>query len=221
MKLMPVLMLKWLRVLALDRKTSTKVRRFKLPRLILWLLPFVDSLAIRFLNLKPLRRDTIGTINIRIKRYRGRSIRLECGTEIKPGDLLIELHLNNAWFLHQRKIAASFTSQAWALVSAFTDDLRYLAKQLAAERFSPEIKALYSVPPFHAAAPRLGFTVLEMPQGLRKFLNQFYFDSLRQAYYLGGAERLITRTTPLEPKEMWISRVKFLQKYGPKETEES
>ena len=181
----------------------------------------MDSLAIRFLNLKPLRRDTIGTINIRIRRYRGSPVSLECGTEVNTGDLLVELHLNNAWFLHQRKIAASFTSPTWALASAFADDLRYLAKQLAAERFSPEIKALYSVTPFHAAAPRLGFTVREMPQSLWKFLNQFYFDSLRQAYYLGGAERLLTRTTPLEPKEMWISRVKFLQKYGPKEAEVS
>ena len=191
-----------------------KVISFRLPRPILWLFRFVDSLAIRFLNLKPLRTDKIGTLNIKIKRYRGRSVKLECGTDIKPGDFLIDLHLNNAWFLHHRKTVGSFTSPVWAVASALTDDLGYLARQLAMGRFSPKIKALYSVTPFHAAFPRFGFTVLEIPQGLWKSLSQFWFNSLRQAYHLPGKERRVIGTKVLVPKEVWISRVKFLEKYG-------
>lgn len=220
-------MIKWIRFVVLNRKTSIveylvsllKVRNFKLPRLILWLFPFVDSLAMRFLNLKPLRADKIGALNVRIRRYQGRFVRLQCGTEIKPGDLLIELHLNNAWFLRYKKTVGSFSSPAWAFASALAADLRYLARQMAIGGFFPKIKALCGVTLFHAAAPRFGFAVLEMPKGLWKSLNQFYLSSLRQTYYFSGTDRLVTGTKSLVPKEIWISRVKFLEKYGPKEAE--
>ncbi len=186
-----------------------------LKRLVFWLFPFIDRLAIRFLNLKPLRQDKISPISIRIKPHRGHCVKLENNTEIKPGDLVIELHFNNIWFAQQKKIASSFISPIWA-ITALADDLRYLATQLIAGKFSPKIKALCAVTIFHKAAPRFGFMVMELPSRFWKSLTQFYLHTLRQVYYGGRKERFFSKAASLEPKEIWISRVKFIEKYGQK-----
>jgi len=185
------------------------------PRFVLWLWPFLDSIFSWWLGIKPLRKDKLGTINVELRQYRGRPLELDDGSEIKHGDLVIELHLNNAWVVHQRKAANSPAEVFWELTSAFSDDLKYLAQQLVEERFSPEIKALHGVTPFHAASRRVGFTVLELPDSLWKRLTRFYLSGLMQTYHFKGAERLAAGAKPLVVKEMWMSRLKLLERYSP------
>lgn len=185
------------------------------PRFILWLCPFLDSIFSRCLGIKPLRKDKLGTINVELRRYRGRPLEIDDGGEIKPGDLVIEIHLNKVWFLHRRKATNSPAEVFWELVSAFSDDLKYLAQQLVDGKFSPEIKAIHGVTLLHAAARRVGFTVLELPDSLWKHLCRFYLTGLMQTYHWQGAERLAAGTKPLVVKELWMSRLKLLEKYRP------
>lgn len=185
------------------------------PRFILWLWPFLDTIFSWWLGIKPLRKDKTGIINIELRRYRGRPLHLDDGGEIKPGDLLIELHLNNAWVVHRRKAANSLAEATWEFASAFSDDLKYLAQQLVKGKFSPEIKAIHSVTPFYAASRRVGFTVLEMPDSLWKRLTRFYLSGLMQTYKWLEAGRLAARAKPLVLKEVWMSKSKLLEKYSP------
>ncbi len=185
------------------------------PRFVLWLWPFLNSIFSWWLGIKPLRKDNTGTINIELRRYRGRPLKLDDGGEIKPGDLVIEVHLNNAWFLHRGKVANSPAEAIWEFISAFSDDLRYLAQQLVDGKFSPEIKAIHGVTLLHAAARRVGFTILELPDSLWKRLTWFYLSGLMQTYNLRGAERLAAGAKPLVVKEMWMCKLKVLEKYSP------
>jgi len=185
------------------------------PRFVLWLWPFLDSIFSWWLGIKPLRKDNTGTINIELRRYRGRPVEIDDVGEIKPGDLVIEVHLNNAWFVHRRKATNSPAEAIWELVSAFSDDLRYLAQQLVEGKFSPEIKAIHGVTLLHAASRRVGFTVLELPDSSWKRLAWFYLIGLMQTYNWQGAKRLAVGTKPLVVKEMWMSRLKLLEKYSP------
>lgn len=177
-----------------------------------WL--FLDIIFSWYLRLKPLRQDKIATINIELRYHRGHPVTLDDGTVINPGDSLIELHLNNVWFLHQNKTINSPAKMLWQSNLAFSEDLKYLAGQIKEGKLASEIKALHAITTFHQASLRLGFTVMELPDTLWKRLTQFYLAGLRQAYYPQGARRL-ARTKPLAVREVWMSKGKLIEKYCP------
>lgn len=173
----------------------------------LWL--FLDIIFAWCLNLKPLRRDKIATINVQLRRHRGEPVKLDDGSVVNPNDPLIEIHLNNAWLLHKRTTIHPPGRIGWEFRSAFSEDLKYLAKQVSERKLASEIKALHGRTLLHQGSQRLGFTVMELPNTLWRRLSQFYLAGLRQAYYPAA------KANPLVLKEVWMSRRKLLQRYGP------
>ena len=181
----------------------------------LWL--FLDIIFSWCLNLKPLRRDKIATINVQLRRHRGEPVKLDDGSVVNPKDLLIELHLNNTWFLRKRTMMHSPGKIGWEFLSAFSEDLNYLAKQVSEGIFASEIKAIHARTLLRQdqGSQRLGFTVMDLPNTLWKRLSQFYLAGLRQAYYPERARRPAAKAKPLVRKEVWMSRRRLLQSYGP------
>lgn len=180
-----------------------------------WL--FLDIMVSWYLNSKPLRQDKITTINLRLRRHRGEPVKLDDGSVVNPKDLLIELHLNNTWFLRKRTMMHSPGKTGWEFLSAFSEDLNYLAKQVSEGIFASEIKAIHARTLLRQdqGSQRLGFTVMDLPNTLWRRLSQFYLAGLRQAYYPERARRPIAKAKPLVRKEVWMSRRKLLQSYGP------
>ncbi len=186
------------------------------PGFLLWLWPFLDKVISKWLAIEPLRKDKIGIIGTELRRHRGRPITLYDDTIITPGDLLIELHMNNAWFLHNRvKLTDSAGEVRWRVSSAFSNDLRYLARQLAEGRFPAGVSALHGITTLYSPARRLGFTVVELPESLRKRLITFYLSGLRRIYYFGKGKEYATQRKPLALKEIWMSKSRLLEKYCP------
>ena len=181
----------------------------------IWL--FLDIMVSWHLNSKPLRQDKITTINLRLRRHRGEPVKLDDGSVVNSKDLLIELHLNNTWFLRKRTMMHSPGKIGWEFLSAFSEDLNYLAKQVSEGIFASEIKAIHARTLLRQdqGSQRLGFTVMDLPNTLWRRLSQFYLAGLRQAYYPERARRPIAKAKPLVRKEVWMSRRKLLQSYGP------
>ena len=180
-----------------------------------WL--FLDIMVSWYLNSKPLRQDKITTINLRLRRHRGEPVKLDDGSVVNPKDLLIELHLNNTWFLRKRTMMHSPGKIGWEFLSAFSEDLNYLAQQVSEGIFASEIKAIHARTLLRQdqGSQRLGFTVMDLPNTLWRRLSQFYLAGLRQAYYPERARRPIAKAKPLVRKEIWMSMRKLLQSYGP------
>ena len=180
-----------------------------------WL--FLDVMVSWYLNSKPLRQDRITTINVRLRRRRGGPVKLDDGSVVNPGDMLIEIHLNNDWFLHKKGLMYSPGKIGWDFLSAFSEDLKYLAKQVSDGSFTSEIKAVHGRTLLRQdqGNQRLGFTVVDLPDSRWKHLSQFYLAGLRQAYYPERARKSLAKTKPLVKKEIWMSRKKLLQRYGP------
>jgi len=83
--------------------------------------------------------------------------------------------------------------------------------------FSSEIKAVHGRTLLRQdhGNQRLGFTVMDLPDSPWRHLSQFYLTGLRQAYYPERARRSLAKAKPLVKKEIWMSRNKLLQRYGP------
>ncbi len=191
--------------------------RALLGTIVLWIWLFLDIMVSCYLNSKPLRQDKITTVNLRLRRHRGGPVKLDDGSMVNSKDLLIELHLNNTWFLRKRTMMHSPGKIGWEFLSAFSEDLNYLAKQVSEGIFASEIKAIHARTLLRQdqGSQRLGFTVMDLPNTLWRRLSQFYLAGLRQAYYPERARRPIAKAKPLVRKEVWMSRRKLLQSYGP------
>jgi hypothetical protein len=140
---------------------------------------------------------------------------LDDGSEVKIGDTIIELHINNDWFKKRRKLNIKVSQSPREVLGCFEQDLRFLAQQLVNGTFEGAA-ALHGSTFLHAGAKRLGFQVEELPDNLWKKGARFYMAGLMRAYHLRGDDVSGLRERSWELKEVWLSKAALLNRYGPK-----
>ena len=185
------------------------------PQLVLLLWPVVDRLLRSICNIKPLKADGSGIICFDIRHYKGPIRVLNDGSEVRTGDTIIELHLNNNWFKRRRKLNLRASQSPREFLGCFAQDLHFLAQQITGGMFG-KITALHGSTLLDVAARRLGFQVDKLPDSLWKKGGRFYMAGLMQAYHLRGDKVSKLGEKPWELKEVWLSRAALLTKYGPK-----
>ena len=185
------------------------------PRFVLIFWPVADRLLRVIYHIRPLKADGSGIMRFNLCHYKGPTRVLDDGSEVKTGDIIIELHLNNAWFKRRRNLNLSVSQSPREFLGSFAQDLCLLAQQVASGMFG-NITALHGITLLHVAARRLGFQVDELPDSLWKKGASFYMAGLMQVYHLRGDEVSGLREKTRELKELWLSRAALLTKYGPK-----
>lgn len=186
------------------------------PQFILVLWPVADRLLRVIQRIRPLKADYDGIICFNLGHFKGPARLLNDGSVVKSGDRIIELHLNNHWFIRRRKLNLSASQSLREFLGCFAQDLHLLAQQVESGMFG-SITALHGNTLLHIAARRLGFQVDELPDSLWKKVARFYMAGLMQAYHLRGNGILGFREKPWELKEIWLSRAAFVAKYGPQQ----
>jgi hypothetical protein len=185
------------------------------PRFVLIFWPVADRLLRVIYHIRPLKADDSGIIRFNLCHYKGPTKMLNDGSEVKTGDIIIELHLNNAWFKRRRNLNLSASQSPREFLGSLAQDLHFLAQQVASGTFG-NIAALHGITLLHVAARRLGFQVDELPDSLWKKGARFYMAGLMQVYHLRGDEVSGLREKPWELKEVWFSRAALLTKYSPR-----
>jgi hypothetical protein len=185
------------------------------PRFALVFWPMADRLLRLIEHIRPLKADDSGIICFSLRRYKGPTKALDDGSEVKTGDTIIELHLNNVWFRRRRNLNLSASQSPREFLGCFAQDLHVLAEQVASRMFG-NVTALHGITLLHVAARRLGFQIDELPDSLWKKGAQFYMVGLMQVYHLRGDEVSGLRDKRWELKEIWLSRAGLLGKYGSK-----
>jgi hypothetical protein len=185
------------------------------PRFVLILWPVIDRLLRVIYHIKPLKADGSSIICLDLRQYKGSTKVLNDGSEVKTGDTIIELHLNNAWFKRRRKLNFKASQSPREILGCFEQDLHFLAQQIASGMFG-NITALHSSTLLHTGAKRLGFQVDELPDSLWEQGARFYMAGLMQVYHLRRDEVSGLKEKPWELREVWLSRAALLTRYGPK-----
>ena len=185
------------------------------PRCVLTFWPVVDRLLRVIERISPLKADNNGIMRFSLRHYRGATRVLNDGSEVKAGDTIMELHLNNEWFKSRRKLNLSVSQSPREFLGYLARDLHFLAQQVASGTFG-NVTALHGNTILHVAARRLGFQVDELPDSLWNKGARFYMAGLMQAYHLRGDDVSRLREKPWELKEVWLSKAALLSKYGPK-----
>jgi hypothetical protein len=183
------------------------------PRCVLILWPVADRLLRVIEHISPLKADNNGIIRFSLRHHKGVTRVLNDGSEVKAGDTIMELHLNNEWFKRRRKLNLSASQSPREFLGCLARDLHFLAEQVASGTFG-NVAALHGSTILHVAARRLGFQIDELPDSLWKKGARFYMAGLMQVYHLRGDDVSGLREKPWELKEVWLSRAALLSKYG-------
>jgi hypothetical protein len=158
-----------------------------------------------------------GIIVVEVRRNDAHTVRLADGSEIKAGDTILEIHINNSWFKQRHKLNATTARMARDMLVSFAHDLGILAQELDHGVFS-NCTALHGCTHIGVIAGRLGFQVEQLPNSLWKRFAQFYISGLAQVY--GPRRSDASRPNgPLELKEVWLSKRELLRRYGSTSTQ--
>jgi len=176
-------------------------------------LPIINKVHSIAHDIKPLEGSSI--ISVEIRHHRGCPVQLEDGCEVKPGDPVIKLHLNNAWIAEGWKSSAGSGMRGFphGLFYYFKDGLRLLATEVAQGKHGG-IVAVYGWTTFHTNANLLGFEVVDLPNTLRVKLAQLHITTLMQAHHIPWLNRPTASHKALQVKAVWLSRAKLLRIHG-------
>jgi len=185
------------------------------PRFVLIFWPVVDRILTLIGCIRPLKADGSGIMSFSLHRYKGPARMLNDGSEVRSGDTLIELHMNNDWFRRRRKLNLRIAQSPREIINCFEQDLRLLAQQVVDGKFEGVV-ALRGVTFLHIGAKRLGFQVDELPDSLWKKGARFYMAGLVRIHNLRTDRPPKRRARPVELREIWLSEAALLSRYGPK-----
>lgn len=177
------------------------------------LLPIINKIHAMALHIKPLERNSI--ICVEVRRHKGCSIKLEDGCEVRPGDPVIKLHLNNAWIAKRWRSSSGSGMRGFprGLIYYFKEGLQLLATEVAHGKYGGVV-AVYGWTAFHVHAGRLGFYITDLPNTLRIKLAGLHITSLMQAQHIPWLQRYTPFRKSLEVKAVWLSRSELLRIHG-------
>jgi YkoP domain len=167
-----------------------------------------EHFACRHWPMRAIPGCPFGLLKFRFEFFRGDPVTLPDGTEIRPGELIGELHCNNLAILklvqrHQNPYAAA------------RKDLERLAVWLEKADPDADVPAFHGVTMLAPAARRLGFFVRELPHGVAARLERFFMTGLLLIYTTDGMTRLNKGSTVrMFPREVWLTRRQLRTRYG-------
>jgi len=182
------------------------------PKFILVLWPAIDKLLKAIRGIKPLKADSNSIISLNFRRYNSRPVTLDDGSEVKTGDTIIELHMDNAWFKNWRKRDTKASHSLWEIPRQLKQDLYLLAEHIVNGVYK-DVVALHGYTLHDKEAKRLGFQVSDLPDTLWKEASYFYIAGLMLR---AGKNESKLKKRPSEIKEIWLSRAALLTRYGAK-----
>jgi hypothetical protein len=138
---------------------------------------------------------------IELHRYRGNPVVLDDGTQVRPGDRIVELHLAN------HTVSRDAKSRAWSpfqTLTTTTSDLVLVARLVDQGSLGP-VRALHAVSLIAPALGRVGFSVAPLPVTWHTRLLRFYMVGLLAVYHPRGWQGARRAQDRAWPAEAWIS----------------
>jgi hypothetical protein len=148
-----------------------------------------------------------------LRRHKKAAFTLVDGSVVRPGDTIVELHMNNKWYKERRRLNLTIPELDRQILTAFAQDLHALSVKIEAGVFG-DVVAIHGCTHLGSGARRLGFQVEALPESTWKKWARFYLAGLVRVYGpqprdAPGPDR------PLELKEVWLSRMELFKRYGP------
>ncbi|HEX7056058.1 MAG TPA: polysaccharide deacetylase family protein, partial [Bacilli bacterium] len=154
-------------------------------------------------------------LQVRFRKYEGKTLLLRDGEAIRPGDRIAEMHLDNRMLYEIGRSSRSAVHLAIRLIRTVEEILPKIAEYILNNREYDDVKGLYGISMINRGVAQLGFTVAELPKGVFATITRIYLKFLMRVVHPQGKERLHVKSELLVPKIIAMSRKELLRKYHP------
>jgi hypothetical protein len=152
-------------------------------------------------------------LRVEAARYRGPAVMLADGTQVRRGDRIGVIHLNNERVARLHGDGSDTPTAGLKFRRAFVASLKELARQVAeTDRYSG-VKAFTAQTIFHQGTQRVGFEILPLARSVRTRLVAVYERSIMAHYHPLGYRRP-GRPRVREARAIWISRNELRRRYA-------
>ncbi len=177
------------------------------PAFLEFILKPIERFDSRLRRIAPIRPE--GLLGLEVNRYRGPEVRLADGTEVRRGDLVLELHLLNS------RVAAVGVS-GWQAEGArlARADMAALAawwRDLPPERRPVAVHGETILTPFLRWG---GFEIRDAPNDFVHRLRAWYLRGLLARWSPEGRRRLARGRSSLKLRIAWLSAGDLERKFG-------
>lgn len=164
--------------------------------LAVWL--WYERLCFRLWHVKEIRPG--GNMSYSISHYQGRPRILKDGTELRDGDRIVELHVNND------VVSQFFTNDRillWRGMKIVYDDLIQIMLDVRNGRHG-DVKAIHGISLLSHIGRRVDAEIEEMPHDLGWSIVRYFMVGLIIVYHPDGWKRARHLRGDLWPGEVWI-----------------
>jgi peptidoglycan/xylan/chitin deacetylase (PgdA/CDA1 family) len=172
-----------------------------------------ERLFIKFFHIVAIDRNN-PLLKMRIREYTGsQPITLEDGEQIRKGDRVAELHFDNRILFQLSADAPNEMQLAIQIIRQTEQFMPQINSMLQNNPLFHDVKGLYGISLIHRGSKKLGFSVIDLPQGAFSFLTQFYLRTLLFVLHPQGKKRLKSKPQLLVPKIIAISKKELMNRY--------
>jgi peptidoglycan/xylan/chitin deacetylase (PgdA/CDA1 family) len=151
-------------------------------------------------------------MHYRMRKYQGEPVELGDGSQLRKGDKIIELHIDNRQLFELGIHSRSSAQLAIRMIRRMQAGLPMLAEVIANDVNLAQAKALYGVSMINRGPEKFGFSVHDLPDGLFARSTKFYLKILLSVIHPDGGARLKERSEVLVPKLILMPVSELLKK---------
>ncbi|MDF2713842.1 MAG: polysaccharide deacetylase family protein [Paenibacillus sp.] len=195
----------------MDSSTERRLGMFKRLLVNVWMT--WERCFVKLFRLKAVDRSD-PLLKLRVREYLGKQpILLPDGEQIRKGDLVAEMHLDNYSLYKLGLDARSSVQLATQLIRRTRTLMPEISRLLLTDPLYQNVKGLYGITMIHRGSKQLGFAVFDLPEGLFARATRIYLKFLLYVVHPNGKKRLKEKTDLLEPKIVAISKNELKIRY--------
>jgi len=153
-------------------------------------------------------------VRVAVSRYRGPTVTLADGTEVRRSDRIGVIHLNNEQIARLHGDGSETPTAGLKLRRGFVASLRELARQVVETQRYTGVKAFMTQTIYHKPTGQVGFEILPIPSSTWSRIVAAYERALLASYHPLGRHRT-RRLRPRQARAIWISRSALVRRYAP------
>lgn len=172
-----------------------------------------ESLFHRAFHLEEIEPGVEHLFFIAKRRYIGRPFEVD-GVQVRSGDIVIELHVNNEMVEHILREDGNVVRAMVQLLRHARQSMPMLTKAVQQEKYQSAM-ALYGVTFIHRGIDRFGFHTLPLTGMLSKSVTKWHLTNVLKMLNPDANHLLETHPDVLQPKLVVASKATLVELFGP------
>ncbi|AEJ43921.1 YkoP family protein [Alicyclobacillus acidocaldarius] len=171
-----------------------------------------EALFHRALHLEELEPGTEHLFFVARRRYLGRTFEVD-GIVVRPGDPVVEMHMNNALIERALREDANIVRAIVRLLRQARVSLPALAKAVQHEKFE-DAQVLYGITMIHRGIEHFGFHTYPLRNPFVRAVTSWHLTNILKMVNPDADHILQTHRDVLQPKLVVASKQKIIEMFG-------